>query len=160
MGLCTEIFSKLSATYGGGGETYKRKLEIATAPNLREIHNIFFRQNMHLEDNYFLEIFWNCFESWVKLKNQKNRVSYVYFWNHGFYTKIDNEHFCSLQNFTLESVIKIFDLSQICHTVGMGIWGLREQNANKEFYAKTSTKFGSSMSKFIKKYSTSTFQSF
>ena len=92
-----KFFQNFLLPWWGGGRTDKRKIEIATAPNLREVHKISFRRNAHLENNYFLKIFWNFFEWWVKLKNQKNCVFCVYVWNHGFYTKIDNEqHFCSL----------------------------------------------------------------
>ena len=160
MGLCTEIFSKFSTPPPRGGETYKRKLEMATARNLREVHKFFFVKMCILKTTIFRKFFEIFLSDGSSLKIQKNCVFCVYFWNHGFYTKIDNEHFCFLWNFTPESVIKIFDLSQIHHTVGMGIWGLRGQNANEEFHAKTSITFGSSVSNYIKKYSTLTFQRF
>ena len=45
--------------------------------------------------------------------------------------------FVSRKFFTPDSMIKIFNLAQIRSIASMGILGLRHQNANEKFYAKT-----------------------
>ena len=56
----------------GGGEKLQKKLEIPTAPNLREAHKIFFPKICILKTT----IFWKFFEiflsaGWLELKNPK-----------------------------------------------------------------------------------------
>ena len=91
MGLCIDIFSKFSTPQGE--KLTKENFKLPQLPTWGKYMKFFSSKCTSWWLLFFL-IFLKFFQWWVMFKNPKNCVFYVYFWNYGFYTKMNNEYFC------------------------------------------------------------------